>query len=71
MIVRLSLQGLRCKACISAVRSVLEENDATVIGVTLKSAEFEVPDEDTEKIEKIVKEIKELGYEAKIVEIQR
>ncbi len=71
MLVKLSLHGLRCKACISAVRSVLEENDAIVIGVTLKSAEFEVPDGDTGKIEKIVREIEELGYDAKIVEIQR
>lgn len=68
MRVKLSLQGLRCKACISAVRSTLEENGAVVIGISLKEAEIEINDGN---IEKIVKEIRDLGYEAKVVEIQR
>lgn len=71
MLVKLSLHGLRCKACISSVRSTLEENGAIVREITLKSAELEIPDGDSEKIEKILNEIRELGYEAKIVEIQR
>ncbi|MEM0022559.1 MAG: hypothetical protein QXD49_04635 [Archaeoglobaceae archaeon] len=71
MLVRLSLQGLRCKACISAVRSTLEENGAVVIGISLREAEIEIDDGDAEKIEKILKDIKELGYEAKVVGIQR
>ncbi|MEM3761575.1 MAG: hypothetical protein QXW49_02565 [Archaeoglobaceae archaeon] len=71
MLVRLSLQGLRCKACISAVRSMLEENGAVVIGISLREAEIEIDDGDAEKIEKILKDIKELGYEAKVVGIQR
>lgn len=68
MIVKLSLRGLRCRACISAVRSTLEENGAKVLGISLKEAEIELNEGD---LEKIIEEIKELGYEAKVVEIQR
>lgn len=68
MLVKLSLRGLRCKACISAVRSTLEENGAKVLGISLKEADIEVNGED---LEKIIREIRELGYDAEVVEIQR
>ncbi|NHW89163.1 MAG: hypothetical protein HA490_05945 [Archaeoglobales archaeon] len=68
MIIRLSLRGLKCKACISAVKSVFEENGAVVRGISLKEAEIELSED---KIEKIIQEIKELGYGVGIVEVQR
>lgn len=68
MFVKLSLHGLGCKACISAVKATLEENGAIVKGISLREAEIEINDGE---IEKIVKAIKELGYDAKVVEVQR
>lgn len=68
MIVKLALHGLRCKACISAVKETIEENGGSVRGISLKEAEIEIAEG---KIEKIIEAIKELGYDAKVVEIQR
>ncbi|MCS7118741.1 MAG: hypothetical protein RMH75_01235 [Archaeoglobaceae archaeon] len=70
MIVKLILYGLKCKSCISAVIKTLEENGAIVREIGLKEAEIELFNDD-KKIEKIIDEIRELGYEAKIAEIQR
>uniref|UniRef100_A0A7J2THU9 Heavy-metal-associated domain-containing protein n=1 Tax=Archaeoglobus fulgidus TaxID=2234 RepID=A0A7J2THU9_ARCFL len=68
MIVKLSLQGLKCRGCISAVKAVFEENGAVVRSISLKEAEIELLED---RIEKIIDEIRELGYDAKVVEIQR
>ncbi|MEM4472582.1 MAG: heavy metal-associated domain-containing protein [Archaeoglobaceae archaeon] len=65
MIVKLSLSGLKCRGCISAVREVIEENGGIVKGINLKEAEVELING---RIEKIIEAIRELGYDAKVVD---
>ena len=58
--VRLELSGLSCGGCIGVVKATLENAGAKVKKITLNEAEIEIEGD----IEKYIKAIKEVGYDA-------
>ncbi|RLI79250.1 hypothetical protein DRP05_04540 [Archaeoglobales archaeon] len=62
MKVRLELSGLSCGGCIGVVKATLENAGAKVEKITLKEVEIEIEGD----VEKYLKAIKEVGYDAKL-----